>query len=280
MYIANISVVRNTFLILLSFLFFVCLSVVVGLSVGYFSDAYRRIKERTAARLDPQYVPTLVESFQTTYFDKPPQRNRTDLIFTPPLCAIKFTEQELTMPDLGYMSKAAYEPTSAGALAMINKNEKLRDEWSVGLFNLGSNKHLQNTTDTSNYNVTSGVHFVEFVHKKAGLSVVAIRGTRDLEDAFQDLYLWSTVVFLQGSSYFGTLVNAWPTQTVAYINYLITTYLSYPSLLYWAEMQEIIERIIHEKPHTQQRPEVLNRLMGVTSRMDSVQSQVMVILLY
>lgn len=145
----------------------------------------------------------------------------------------------------------AYKPTSTAALAMLDLNPKLRGAWQVGQFNLGYPKDPHNTNDTSNTPVASGVRFVEFIHMPTNLSVISIRGTHAVEDVFQDMYLWSAVCFLQMSSAFGTMVGSWPTSTVAYVNYLITNYASYPNLLYYGmggtrELVVLAPDIIHQ----------------------------------
>lgn len=52
---------------------------------------------------------------------------------------------------------------------------------------------------------------------------------------------------LQLSSYAATLVNLWPLETVAWANALIANFASYPNLIYWGELEAIVERIILDK---------------------------------
>jgi hypothetical protein len=57
--------------------------------------------------------------------------------------------------------------------------------------------------------------FQEFVSKTSNLTILSIRGTKSLNDAFYDMYVFSAPLLLESSSYFGTLVNIWPTPVVA-----------------------------------------------------------------
>ncbi|KAI9332712.1 hypothetical protein DFJ73DRAFT_764591 [Zopfochytrium polystomum] len=77
------------------------------------------------------------------------------------------------------------------------------------------------------------------------ISVVAVRGTSDLNDVFQDLYLWSTSALLQMSTYFGTLVNAWPAESVDRLASVIMAFGPVDStLVYWNEVEAHVTRLL------------------------------------
>ncbi|KAI3652972.1 hypothetical protein MP228_002397 [Amoeboaphelidium protococcarum] len=183
-----------------------------------------------------------------------------------PMCTLKYTREDLTLTDLGIMSMAAYQQTREAALERIRLDPQL-DAWDVGLYNLGPsirdqppgfNRTAQNY---SNIEVVTGVRFIEFRHQRTNVSVMAIRGTQNLEDIFQDLYLWFTPFLLQSSSYFGTLINLWPVQTVSYTVALISNFASYPNLIYWGEMEKIVTRVVDDK-HETLRDRVRDKLYG------------------
>ncbi|KAJ3319856.1 hypothetical protein HDU76_000431 [Blyttiomyces sp. JEL0837] len=78
-----------------------------------------------------------------------------------------------------------------------------------------------------------------------GVSVVAVRGTSNLNDVFQDLYLWSTSGLLQMSTYMGTLVNAWPAETVDSLASFIMTFGPIDStLVYWNEVENHVSKLL------------------------------------
>ncbi|KAI8903510.1 hypothetical protein EDD86DRAFT_195777 [Gorgonomyces haynaldii] len=61
--------------------------------------------------------------------------------------------------------------------------------------------------------------FQEF--NSGNLVVISVRGTKSVDDAFQDLYLYAASISLTASSHLGTLTSLWPTETVAYMVHLM-----------------------------------------------------------
>lgn len=171
--------------------------------------------------------------------------------YVSPRCQLGFSEHNLTLIDLGIMSDAVYQPDPKKVLSIVHLNPNLNN-WTIGWYALDRNgdsiehNHNRDMKFTDGIKVITGVRFVEYVNKETNISVVAIRGTHSVEDIFQDLYVWFTPFLLQVSTYFGTLVSLWPSNTVANVVYIINK-LGYPNLVYWGEMESIIEKIRDSK---------------------------------
>lgn len=230
---------RYTCLIIIICILIVLSALFLGMIVGTKNDTEAAVQ----ARVNPQSI-----------FTNAPVVSG----FIPAMCAITVSANQLTLVDLATFSNAVYKGTKSEALEYIELNPHLRNKsWTLGIFNLERGDQDYKSDDsvvTSDPNVVNGVsvstglRFAEFINTDSGVSVIAVRGTYKLEDIFQDMYLWSTVAFLQMSSYFGTFVNAWPVDIVARTVYFITTYASYPNLIYWAEMENIVKGIVAKKP--------------------------------
>jgi hypothetical protein len=186
---------------------FIGVAVLLGMIVGSLSDTLPNV------RISPR-EPSPNEIFQGLKDRLDNEASEGDS-FTPPICSMRFTRNGLSVIDLATMSDAAYEPNRTAAEKYIRQNKYL-DDWRLESYNFDNtnynfkkdNPEAQPDPEiVRNVNMTSGARFVEFVHNKSNISVIAVRGTHSLEDIFQDLYLWSTPAFLQMSSYFGTLVT-------------------------------------------------------------------------
>ncbi|KAJ8329648.1 hypothetical protein O5D80_002214 [Batrachochytrium dendrobatidis] len=97
--------------------------------------------------------------------------------------------------------------------------------------------HLANFTPGiyGSIDPTGKSFYIEFrAPAPSNLSIIAVRGTLSFTDIFQDIYMYSTSVLLQSSSYFGTLVNLWPVEITSLAVYLISS-VGRPglSLSYW-----------------------------------------------
>jgi hypothetical protein len=199
----------------------------------------------------------IVGTFQRSNVDNGPGFNYVPYdsgnFFNSPLCAMKFGKRpSLNIIDIATFSSSVYKHNRTAVLESIGRNPHL-DDWTLGtLYNLdNTGVEYINDPEVASINVSAAIRFAEFVHKKGNLSVIAIRGTSKAEDIFQDMYMWSTVGLLQISSYFGTLINIWPIQTVAKVVYLISKYVSYPKLLYYEELEKIVAKMVDDKPSTQ-----------------------------
>lgn len=162
-----------------------------------------------------------------------------------PACSIKFSSFELNVVDLAMMSEAAYRDSKTDALQHIRMNPKLKD-WTIVNFNFDSSKsNYSNSNDTSNHPTKSGVSFIEFSDPSNTFSVISIRGTHSIKDAYQSLYLWNVVALLQLSSYLGTFISVWPMETVAFMVFMINKYISSPTLIYWEEIQDLVVDVMN-----------------------------------
>jgi hypothetical protein len=180
--------------------------------------------------------------------------NNERLRFSAPVCSLRFTPANLTVSQLALMSLASYEHHEQKIYQILHKDPRLQ-EWSLGLNSVVS---FVNTTFNRTFHdriaengtfriMTNGVGFAEFINYRLNISVIAIRGTRSLSDAFEDLSMWSTVLFLELSSYFGTLVRLWPVDFVARMVYWITNYVGNPNLVYWQDMESVAKEIIAKR---------------------------------
>ena len=96
--------------------------------------------------------------------------------FVSPVCAMKFTDSQVSVVDLATMSKAAYESNATAALNFIRHNANL-DKWELGAYNFRSDDTIGETEPPfSNYNTTMNVRFVEFVHSRTNISIIAVQG--------------------------------------------------------------------------------------------------------
>lgn len=243
----RVRATRHIFLTLFLLLFFVLFSLIIGLAVGSTRDVLK-LAPQTSDELANQHE-SLVGYYNGTGFSSP-------------LCSMRFAEEKLTVTDLGIMSEAIYKRNRSEALTHLHgpNNTRLSD-WTIRKCNFGSSRFGKDFNDEECENemkdivMTSGVRFAEFVHNDKNLSVIAIRGTFNVEDVFQDLYMWSTVALLQTSSYFGTLINLWPMDTVSYVVYWISVYASFPNLIYYSEMEKIVADIAHQNAQFKRRQE-------------------------
>ena len=123
-----------------------------------------------------------------------------------------------------------------------------------------SNVTLPNRTVFAGYRTIThgsekdGVSFIEFIAPD-NFTILAIRGklksnpvgTFSLNDAFQDLYLWSTPVLLQLSSYMGTLVNVWPLETVSAFIWFVSRFGREGVILdFWRQVEKRAVEILEQ----------------------------------
>eukprot|EP00842_Homolaphlyctis_polyrhiza_P001035 jgi/Hompol1/1932/HPOL_005788-RA len=111
--------------------------------------------------------------------------------FLPPICSINI--RGLSIIDFSEMSNSTYAD---------NPIDVVRNStFATGLSNVTVG--ISGAADP-----TGKSFFIEYrLPPPSVLSIVAIRGTSSFSDVFQDIFLYSTVGLLQGSSYFGTLVD-------------------------------------------------------------------------
>jgi hypothetical protein len=166
-------------------------------------------------------------------------------IFKPAICSLKPSEtSHLNVLDIAAMARGSYENSTERAQAQMLAY------------------HRPNLKNWRTYNGTlktagSGVRWVEYRLKNTtnetedvsdlNLSVVAVRGTSNFNDVFQDLYLWSTSALLQMSSFFGTMVSLWPAETVDSFAQFIMTFGPIDStLVYWNKVEEHVDHLLSE----------------------------------
>ncbi|KAI8911856.1 hypothetical protein EDD86DRAFT_203493 [Gorgonomyces haynaldii] len=79
--------------------------------------------------------------------------------------------------------------------------------------------------------------FQEYNQLATNVTVISIRGTFSLSDAFQDIYLYSGSGLLKATAYCGTFVNLWPPDVVAYVVSILNSLGRFSdSLRYWSEV--------------------------------------------
>ncbi|ORX82199.1 alpha/beta-hydrolase [Anaeromyces robustus] len=64
---------------------------------------------------------------------------------------------------------------------------------------------------------TTGVQYIDFIFPEKEMIVISIRGTRSIEDIFQNIYLWFATSLLQLSSSFNMILRFWPRKSIANI---------------------------------------------------------------
>ncbi|KAG4100298.1 alpha/beta-hydrolase [Neocallimastix lanati (nom. inval.)] len=97
---------------------------------------------------------------------------------------------------------------------------------------------IKDNTITNPY----GVQYVDFVFPARNIVVVGVRGTVTLEDAFQDVYLWSTSVLLELSGFFGTFSKFWPRDAFSFAVRLIDNKFSIKkNILYFQDVIDHVE---------------------------------------
>jgi len=97
---------------------------------------------------------------------------------------------------------------------------------------------IKDNTITNPY----GVQYVDFVFPARNIVVVGVRGTATLEDAFQDVYLWSTSVLLELSGFFGTFSKFWPRDAFSFAVRLIDNKFSIKkNILYFQDVIDHVE---------------------------------------
>ncbi|KAJ3040206.1 hypothetical protein HDV00_011303 [Rhizophlyctis rosea] len=78
---------------------------------------------------------------------------------------------------------------------------------------------------------------------EGGVQVVSVRGTANLDDMFQDLYLFATPALLRYSSYIGTFFILWPRRTLAEVVRIIFRLAANPSLTYFFAVEDYIHSL-------------------------------------
>ncbi|KAJ3102750.1 hypothetical protein HDU97_000289 [Phlyctochytrium planicorne] len=165
---------------------------------------------------------------------KPPK------IFKPAVCSVSVTKLiDIDILDVAAMARGSYEPCVGRAGKIIHKRPRLATWATV-------NTTLPEDCSAPEGN-GEGVQWVEYRNVKAAegepaISIVAVRGTSNTNDVFQDLYLWSTSALLQLSSFMGTLVTVWPADTVDMFANMIMKFGPLDStLVYWNEVEKHVD---------------------------------------
>lgn len=72
------------------------------------------------------------------------------------------------------------------------------------------------TAGEADSNPSNSSSFIEYwAPFPSNITIISIRGTKNPNDVFQDLYLYASSLSLQISSYFGTFIQLWPRNAVA-----------------------------------------------------------------
>ncbi|KAL2919291.1 hypothetical protein HK105_200934 [Polyrhizophydium stewartii] len=149
--------------------------------------------------------------------------------FMPPVCTISI--RNLDIQDFAAMALGAYSDNP-----MIEPAKWATSRPNIANFTYG----VYGSLDTRNQSF-----YIEYrAPAPSTLSVVAVRGTSSFSDIFQDVYMYSTSVLLQTSSYAGTLVNAWPVEIVSLLVLMISS-VGRPglSLSYWTVVAKQVEKL-------------------------------------
>ncbi|KAJ1566743.1 hypothetical protein HK405_008586 [Cladochytrium tenue] len=152
----------------------------------------------------------------------------------------------LTVLDFAALARGSYEASAAAAEHQVHVYGRSGlEDWHVVNSTLGRSLGVQWVE--YRYNGTlAGPDETDY----GSVSVVAVRGTSDLNDALQDLYLWSTSALLQTSTYMGTLVNTWPAESVDRLASFIMAFGPLDStLVYWAEVEAHVRHLLEQQPH-------------------------------
>ncbi|KAJ3409589.1 hypothetical protein HDV05_004333 [Chytridiales sp. JEL 0842] len=163
-------------------------------------------------------------------------------IYTPTLCQLNVTSfVPLTLFDVAPLAKASYQSNKTDAESLVK---------SFNRTSLAGWKAVNGTLE----NPGAGVRWVEFrwgndsgliSEVRDRVSVVSVRGTYSVNDIFQDMYLFGTSALLQLSSYLGTAVTLWPSESVSKLNYIISTFgPESASLLYWIEVENHVSHLL------------------------------------
>ncbi|KAJ3118376.1 hypothetical protein HDU96_002218 [Phlyctochytrium bullatum] len=166
-------------------------------------------------------------------------------IHRPTVCGIRVSKGSgLDILDVGAMARGSYEPCMSKAEDILRSRPRLQG-WVA--FN-STNADRNNCENPEGNDL--GVQWMEFRsvnETDVPLSIVAVRGTSNVNDVFQDLYLWSTSALLQLSSFFGTMVTVWPTETVNRLADMIMKFGPLDStLVYWNEVQDRVEYLLSQ----------------------------------
>ncbi|KNE57373.1 hypothetical protein AMAG_03094 [Allomyces macrogynus ATCC 38327] len=154
-----------------------------------------------------------------------------------PYCHMQFGGQ-FSLVDFVTLSGAVYRPDKDAAVVFANQNPALRGlKVKVEYDSLAEDKNGSK----------GGVRFMEFrfdTDRLRNVSVVAIRGTNNLEDILQDLHLWSTPLLLQASSYLGTFAAIWPRETTATLVSFLSKYVAFSNFLYYKGVENYVTQTI------------------------------------
>jgi hypothetical protein len=95
-------------------------------------------------------------------------------------------------------------------------------------------------------NPSSSCAFQEYIAPSpSNLTVIAVRGTKNVDDAYQDLYSYASSVTLQASTQFGTLVNLWPSVAVAtLVSFISNLGRNGETLGYWESVATRVELVM------------------------------------
>ncbi|KAI9221497.1 hypothetical protein BC828DRAFT_397412 [Blastocladiella britannica] len=159
-----------------------------------------------------------------------PDDPRAVFVTQHPMCTMTYANGALTPLDLGVFAGSSYGKNETAAIDYTQRNPRLRGQVSVAY---------------SNLNETSGVHFLEYrLANSPSFSIVAVRGTSDIEDILQDLYAWAAPAMLQLSSMFGTTVGLWPRELTANFVKFLADYVAHSSLLYYQEVDRHVRDLV------------------------------------
>ncbi|KAI8846992.1 hypothetical protein BC829DRAFT_397280 [Chytridium lagenaria] len=230
---------RNTLIVIV---LVIATSWITALIIGLATDAIDPINKTALPKTFLPRIPAL--GLPSSFVPK----NTTTLStlrntagFRPAVCSVAITtfNNNLDILDVAAMARGSYEPCSKRAEDIIHGRDRLKG-W------VAFNTTLP--TDCAAPDNGDGVQWIEFrdAADTNGISIVAVRGTSNFNDVFQDLYLWSTSALLQLSSFLGTLVTVWPADTVDLLADSIMKFGPLDStLVYWnaveAKVQELID---------------------------------------
>ncbi|ORX48194.1 hypothetical protein BCR32DRAFT_273619 [Anaeromyces robustus] len=125
--------------------------------------------------------------------------------------------------------------------------EDINYSWLYGKPKTSTNEFI---IGDNSINSKSGVHYVDFINEEKKIIVVAIRGTQTIEDAFQDVYIWSASALLQLSGFFGTFIKFWPRDTIALLVKIIVKQFTNSKLLYWKDVEKHVKYLQDNKNYT------------------------------
>ncbi|KAJ3212361.1 hypothetical protein HDU67_003878 [Dinochytrium kinnereticum] len=167
---------------------------------------------------------------------------RRKTAFRAAVCSVAITSfTDLDILDVAAMARGSYESCPQKADNILHKRERLQT-WAA--FNT-----TLPTDCASPDGSGDGVQWIEYRDMNASetdypVSVIAVRGTSNFNDVFQDLYLWSTSALLQLSSFMGTMVTVWPADTVDLLAYGIMKFGPLDStLVYWNAVEKKVKEL-------------------------------------